>query len=365
MAKIKTAIGLMSGTSMDGIDAAMIETDGEARIAFGQTSYRPYREEERVLLRDAVDAARKLETRSDRPGALARAEHMITAAHLETIERLCAEAGQPLGTIDVIGFHGQTVLHRPEAGLTVQIGDGPELAARLGRTVVHDLRARDVAAGGQGAPLVPVYHAALVRSAGLEEPVAVANLGGVGNVTIVDRESVTAFDTGPANAMVDDLVQDRLGMAFDEGGMIAARGHVDHGALSRLLDHPYFAAPAPKSLDRNAFSAEPVLALSTEDAAATLVAFSARTMADALEPYAVKRLIATGGGARNPTLLSMLCAALSCPVETGGDHGWPSDFIEAQAFAYLAVRRLRDLPGTYPTTTGVPAPSLAGELALG
>lgn len=358
------AIGLMSGTSMDGIDVAMIESDGEARIMFGQTAYRPYTDVERAVLRDAVAAARELRDRHVRPGVLADAERLVTAAHIEAVQALLDRTGEPPSAIDVIGFHGQTVLHRPEQHLTIQIGDGSELARSFGRRVVHDLRARDVAAGGQGAPLVPIYHAALVRNAGLDEPVAVANLGGVGNVTIVDGEMITAFDTGPANAMVDDLVQDRLGVSFDEDGAIAAGGHIDREALDQLLDHPFFALPAPKSLDRNAFSADAVHHLSTEDAAATLLAFSAQTMADALNPYNVRRLIATGGGARNRTLISMLRAALHCPVETGADHGWQSDFIEAQAFAYLAVRRLRELPGTFPTTTGAPEPMLAGEIAV-
>lgn len=362
--KIKTAMGLMSGTSMDGIDAAMIETDGEARIMFGQTTYRPYTDAERVILRDAVEAVRWLHDRDARPGILADAEQLVTTAHMEAVEALLARTGEQQGAVDVIGFHGQTVLHRPEDHLTIQIGDGLQLARAFRRTVVHDLRARDVAAGGQGAPLVPIYHAALVRNAELDEPVAVANLGGVGNVTVVEGDMVTAFDTGPANAMVDDLVQDRLGLPFDEDGAIAAAGRIDQDALERLLDHPYFAMPAPKSLDRNAFSADPVRALSIEDAAATLLAFSARTMGEALAPYDVKRLIATGGGTRNPTLLSMLRAELPCPVETGADHGWRSDFIEAQAFAYLAVRRLRELPGTFPSTTGAPEPLLAGEIAV-
>jgi anhydro-N-acetylmuramic acid kinase len=268
--------------------------------------------------------------------------------------------------VDVVGFHGQTVLHRPEAGLTVQIGDGPALAAAIGIPVVHDLRAADVAAGGQGAPFVPVYHRALVAGADLGSPVAVLNLGGVGNVTYVEagRDPI-AFDTGPGNALLDDLVLERTGASMDRDGLIAAAGRVDEAALSILIDHPFFRAPPPKSLDRDAFRRDAVSALSVEDAAATLVAFTAAAVATGLDwlPRPPLSLVVCGGGARNPAMLRALSQRVGAKLLTADEVGWSADMMEAQAFAYLAVRSLKGLPLSFPSTTGVPAPVTGGLLA--
>lgn len=365
------AIGLMSGTSMDGVDVAFIETDGEAQVVQGAFGFRPYSDAERRLLRAALADARTLANAAARPGILPQAEAFLTRAHGEAVEAFVKAQGIGLSSVDVIGFHGQTVLHRPEAALTVQIGDGEALAEMLGRPVVYDLRSADVRAGGQGAPLVPVYHRALAQQArrdGCDWPdvVALLNLGGVANATILcGEDEPVACDTGPANALLDDFVLARTGQAFDADGALGGAGILDEAALAALLAHPFFDLPPPKSLDRNAFSAAPVAALSDADGAATLTAFTARAVA-LLTPH-LKRApglwIACGGGARNPTLLRMLREALGAPVSAAEEFGWSSDAMEAQAFAFLAVRSSLGLPITFPGTTGVRRAMTGGRLA--
>ncbi|MDE2577832.1 MAG: anhydro-N-acetylmuramic acid kinase [Hyphomicrobiales bacterium] len=360
------AIGLMSGTSMDGVDIAFIETDGEGAVRFGPTGFQPYDDADRALLRAALAEAAGLEARERRPGAVAAAEEMVTRRHGEAVQRFLLEKGLGPGDIDLIGFHGQTVLHRPQQRLTIQIGDGAALARHLGAPVVYDFRAADVAAGGQGAPVVPVYHRALVEAAAMPQPVALLNLGGVANVTYVDGASdPIACDTGPGNALIDDLMHARIGEALDRHGLTAACGRVDEDALSALLDDPFFAAPPPKSLDRNAFSRAPVDKLSLEDAAATLTAFTAASVAKLLPhlPRPPALLVVCGGGARNPILLRELTQRLPCRVTTADKVGWSGDAMEAQAFAYLAVRAKRGLPLTFPSTTGVLQPISGGVLA--
>ena len=358
------AIGLMSGTSMDGIDVALVETDGRALANPGPASLYPYDDSERALLRAAIAQAETLDDRKARPGKMGEAERLITARHAEAVDAFITEHGLERASIGIVGFHGQTVLHRPEQRLTIQIGDGSALAAALGLPVAWDMRAADVAAGGQGAPLAPAWHRALVKAARLRGPVLVINLGGVANVTFVpggDADPI-AFDTGPANALIDDLMLERTGVALDKNGAAAASGDVDDAALNQLLGHPYFAAPLPKSLDRNDFSRAAVADLSTADAAATLTAFTARSLALSLPllPEAPRLAIACGGGARNPTLMAALTAAFPCPVETAASVGWNGDAIEAQAFAYLAVRVLEGLPLSFPSTTGAPRPLTGG-----
>lgn len=365
MTKALTAIGLMSGTSMDGVDVALIETDGEMVFAFGPTGSRPYSAAERRTIAAAVAQAPGISDRNERSGAFGEAEGIVTGAHADAVEAFLAENGLTAADIDVIGFHGQTIFHRPETRLTVQIGDGPALSERLGIDVVHDFRAADVAAGGQGAPFVPVYHRALAAHAGLDLPVVVLNLGGVGNVTYLSGEAPLAFDTGPANALIDDWVSARAGMAYDEGGRIAARGRIDEDALAALLSGLYFSRRPPKSLDRNEFSASSLEGLSLEDGAATLAAFTAASVALARDwfPEPARQWIVVGGGANNPTLMAMLRDRLDAPVVTGAEIGWSGDHVEAQAFAYLAARSLRGLPLTFPTSTGVPEPMTGGVLA--
>ena len=361
------AIGLMSGTSMDGIDIALLGTNGENVLTFGPTDSVPYAEADRALLRQALADAVALSDRTGRPGVLAEAERRVTALHAAAVKRFLGRHGIDRSGIDVVGFHGQTVLHRPEARLTVQIGDPAMLAAELDLPVVADLRVADVEAGGQGAPLVPVFHQALAVTGGLDLPALFINIGGVANVTFVARDAdPIACDTGPGNALLDDLMNERTGTACDRDGATAQRGQVDEAALAQLMTHSFFAAPLPKSLDRNAFSRAPVAGLSTPDAAATLTAFTAASIAAVLDHLPARPVIAVvcGGGARNPALMAALAERLPCRVAGAGAFGWDADAIEAQAFAYLAVRARRGLPLTFPTTTGVPRPLTGGRVVM-
>ncbi len=360
-----SALGLMSGTSLDGVDVALIETDGETVARFGPTGYRPYSDAERNLLRAALAAAVSNTDRLARPGILADAEALVTAAHAEAVEAFLAARAIARETIGVVGFHGQTVLHRPEARLTVQIGDGPALAARLGLPVVYDLRAADMAAGGQGAPLVPAFHRALVAALDRPRPVVVLNIGGVANVTYADDDILIACDTGPGNALIDDFMLARTGVARDVDGTTAAEGRADKAFVAGVLAQPFFAAPPPKSLDRNDFARIVLPELSLADGAATLTALTAASIAAIVRhlPEPPRSWIAAGGGARNPTLMRMLAAALQpASLETADAVGWSADAVEAQAFGYLAVRSLKGLPITFPGTTGVAKPMQGGVL---
>jgi anhydro-N-acetylmuramic acid kinase len=361
------AIGLMSGTSLDGVDIAAISTDGERIAALGPRGYRPYAEAERALLRQALSDAACLSDRTARPGSLAAAERLVTQAHGEAVAGFLAEHRIEA---DIIGFHGQTVLHRPERGLTVQIGAGDALARLTGIPVAYDFRAADMAAGGQGAPLVPVFHRAL--AAGLGRPLMIVNIGGVANITWLgsgeDGEDPIACDTGPGNALIDDFVRARTAVPFDAGGEMAAAGTVDRAWLARALGDPFFAMPPPKSLDRNAFAlfARGLDELSVADGAATLTAFTAAAIARIvpLLPQPPRCVIVAGGGARNRTLMGMLAARLApAAVETAEAAGWSADALEAQAFAFLAARHLRGLPITFPGTTGVARAMTGGVMA--
>ncbi len=358
------ALGLMSGTSMDGIDAALIATDAEDVEAFGPTAFRPYSEAERSVLRAALALAPTLTDRAARPGVLAEAERIVTVAHAEAVEQLLARPDVDAIRVSLVGFHGQTVFHAPARGLTVQIGDGASLAHRLGIPVVHDFRAADVAAGGQGAPLVPVFHRALVRAAGLSGDVAVVNIGGVANVTRVGADdSLIAFDTGPGNALIDDLVRERTGAAMDRDGRLSLAGTIQTQTLAELIADPWFDLKPPKSLDRDAFSRRPVARLSTEDAAATLAAFTAEAILRGIDlAGGADQIVVCGGGAHNPAILRGLAAG-GAPVATADAFGWSVDFIEAQAFAYLAARHCAGLPISFPDTTGCPRPMTGGILS--
>ena len=362
------AIGLMSGTSLDGVDVALIETDGDRIAAFGPTGYRAYTDNERALLRAALAQGAHLTDREARPGVLAAAEAFVTHVHAETVERFLAAERIDKASVAVVGFHGQTVLHRPEKRLTVQIGDGPALARRLDMTVVHDFRAADVASGGQGAPLVPVFHQALARNLDRPHPMAVLNVGGIANVTWVDGGDPVACDTGPGNALIDDFMRARTGSPLDRDGDQAAKGRVHEEFIARVLTDGFFNRACPKSLDRNAF-AFPNIGLpdfSVADGAATLSALTAATVARILPhlPRAPQAWIVAGGGARNPTLMRMLAERLApATVETADAAGWSAEALEAQAFAYLAVRCLRGMPITFPTTTGVREPMRGGRVS--
>jgi anhydro-N-acetylmuramic acid kinase len=316
-------------------------------------------------LREAVAAAEAVTDRQSRPGVLAAAERELTAHHANAVSVFLRQHGLEAGGIDVVGFHGQTVLHAPERRLTVQLGDGPGLAHAVGIDVVYDLRAADCAAGGQGAPLAPVYHRALADRLP-ERPVAVLNVGGVANVTWIGREGgLLAFDTGPGNAMIDDWMQRRLGRPRDDDGALAATGRVHDDYVTHYLRHSYFGEPPPKSLDRNAFPLELVAGLAPEDGAATLTAFTAASVAAARAHFPEQPLlwIVSGGGRRNRTLMAMLAERVEAAVAPAEAAGMDGDAVEAEAWAYLAVRSLAGLPISFPGTTGVPRPMAGGVLA--
>src|ERR1700738_3025732 len=275
-----TAVGLMSGTSLDGVDVAMIETDGKRVQAFGPSGYRPYTEPERRLLRQALGEAVHLQQREARPGILREAERVVTVAHAEAVASFPAPNRITFEDIDIVGFHGQTVLHRPAERMTVQIGDAAALAKAIHISVMHDFPAPDVAAGGQGAPFVPVYHRALAQSLEREGPMVVVNIGGVSNITYIDgTDTLIACDTGPGNALLDDFMLRTMSKPFDCEGRTAAQGAVDVGWIVRALEHPFFALPPPKSLDRNDFASLALPAMAPADGAATLTAFTAEAIA--------------------------------------------------------------------------------------
>ena len=394
MGKTLRALGLMSGTSMDGIDVALIETDGEDRLERGPSGTYAYSEAFRGNLRTGIAEAAAIDRRHERPGQLAMMEQYLTDLHVEAVTQFLDDHRIDAKTVDVIGFHGQTVLHKkvvnkvivmasndPEPGLrgensasdvvedrrilTVQLGDGARLAQQTGIDVVYDLRAADAVAGGEGAPLAPVYHRALTAKLP-ERPVAVLNVGGVANVTWIGANGeLLAFDTGPGNAMIDDWMQNRLGFPRDEDGALAAKGRVHEDYVTQYLRHSYFGEPPPKSLDRNAFSPWLVHALSPEDGAATLTAFTATSIARAREhfPEQPKLWLVSGGGRRNRTLMAMIAERVEAAVAPAEVAGIDGDSLEAEAWAYLAVRSLNGLPITFPGTTGVSRPLTGGVLA--
>jgi anhydro-N-acetylmuramic acid kinase len=355
------ALGTMSGTSLDGVDAALLHTDGERILAFGDSAYRPYSTAERETIRAALGRW---------PGetGVAEAAEVVETAHAAVMAPLATGA-------EIAGFHGQTLAHDPAGGRTHQAGDGQVLAEVLGLPVVWDFRSADMRLGGQGAPLAPFFHFACARWIGAEAPVAFLNLGGVGNLTWADPRAPApeapgacfAFDTGPANAPVNDLMQMRRGLDRDEGGALAAGGDPDEGVIARFLRHPYFFRMPPKSLDRNDFATllDAVAGLSDANAAATLTAAAAAAVAKGAEhfPAPVSRLLVTGGGRHNATLMAMIAALLDCPVEPVEAAGLDGDMLEAQAFAHLAVRVARGLATSCPGTTGVAAAVGGGKIS--
>ena len=360
--------GFMTGTSVDAVDLAMILTDGEAVFEFGPCVERPYLPGERRAIQAAVSAARAWRFEGDEPRAdFAAAEDVLTAAHAEAWAMLLAQAGdiRPV----MVGVHGQTVLHRrPTAGVlgaTRQILDAAGVAAALGVPVWYDFRTADVAAGGEGAPLAPVYHRALLRGSGIGSGV-VLNLGGVANLTWSGSDGeMVAFDCGPANGPIDEWVEAQGAGVRDDGGRLAMAGRAHEGLLSDFLDLPFFDEPAPKSLDRFDFSASLVRGVSLEDGAATLTELAARGVARglALLPERPEKVVACGGGRHNPALMQALNRACQCPVVPAEAVGWRGDSIEAEAFAFLAARAARGLPISYPSTTGVSTPMTGGKRA--
>ena len=354
--KAVRALGLMSGTSLDGIDCAVLDTDGETIHAFGPAATYPYEESLRHEIRRIFGAT---EQSVDTDAV----EVEVTDAHADAIRRFVADHAIDLARIDAIGFHGQTVTHRPDRRFTWQLGAAQRLADAVGRPVVADFRLADIAVGGQGAPLVPVFHRALC--AALPKPLAVLNVGGVANVTWIGEDgSLVGFDTGPGNAPLDDWVRRHTGERYDLDGRLALAGAPSRAFREDFLREPYFATPAPKSLDRNAFDLALSDNFSLADGAATLAHCVADAAAAACAhfPSQAKSWIVCGGGARNPAIMAALRAALDAPVRAADDLGWDGDAVEAQAFAFLAVRHLFDLPITWPGTTGAPRPMTGGTL---
>jgi anhydro-N-acetylmuramic acid kinase len=367
--RLHFAIGMMSGTSMDGIDIALLRTDGETRLERVASGFVAYDPGFRRLLAEGLEDAKAIRTRDERPGALEDLERALTARHGEAIRDFVHK--HP-GHVDVIGFHGQTVLHRPGEGLTVQIGLGQELADVTGIPVVSDMRANDMAHGGQGAPLVPAYHAALARLVsrdGKKEPLAFVNIGGIANITFVPAKGApVAFDTGPGNALIDQFVSRKAGVPYDDGGAIGSEGTVVAEVLDAYLDHPFLAMPAPKSLDRNDFLPDAAMGLELADGARTLAAVTAHTIfaASKLLPLPPKRWILCGGGRKNRNIVNTLrelAESEGASVESSDELGFSGDSMEAEAWAYLAVRTLRGLALSWPMTTGVAEPVTGGVLA--
>jgi len=363
MTQIQKVIGLMSGTSLDGVDAALLETDGEAVARPGPGLTVPYDGETRALLRAALDEARAVAQGAPVPQSIREAERRLTEVHAQAVKALLAKAGIGAPDVALLGFHGQTILHRPERHWTWQIGDGALLARLTGIDVINDFRSADVKAGGQGAPLMPLYHAVMAREAGLAEPVVVVNIGGVAQVTYIRGDLVLAFDTGPGNAPIDDWMHRHSGKPVDQDGAFAATGKVNDAALDTMLANGFFERVPPKSLDRMDFGMEAVEALSPADGAATLTAFTAASLARAREhfPDPAATWIVSGGGRHNKTLMAMLKARVNAPVLAAEDAGWDGDALEAQGFAYLALRSKKGLPLSLPTTTGVKQPMTGGK----
>lgn len=365
------AVGLMTGTVLDGnIDVAMIRTDGETVEEFGPFALAPYPPSIRAMLEETQRQAREWNFEGPDPAIFREAEEALTRAQSAAVRDLVEGHGMTMADIGVVGFHGQTVLHRAPTkqriGDTRQLGDGALMHSLLGAKVVYDFRSADMRAGGQGAPLAAAYHAALLGRSGARGDTAILNLGGVGNVTWWDGEGdVVAFDTGPANAPINDFVKARGFGDMDRDGALAAEGTVDEARLAKLLEHPYMTAPYPKSLDRFSFTASMADGLGTEDGAATLTAFTASAVGKALDllPRRPSKLFVSGGGRHNPTLMGMLESRAGVKAVSADTIGWRGDAVEAECFAFLAVRVLRGLPISFPSTTGAPEPMCGGRVA--
>ena len=358
-AKKYMALGTMSGTSLDGVDAAVVETDGEQIFGFGPTQYRAYEAAEQTVL-----AAHLGRWPDD---GVTGATQIVEDAHLAVMKGF--------GGVEIAGFHGQTLAHDPAGRGTHQCGDGKRLAQALGYPVAWDFRTNDVSHGGQGAPLAPFFHYALAKWINADAPLAFLNLGGVGNITWVNPahddpagpDALLAFDTGPAYAPMNDLMLQRRGVGYDKDGTLAAQGRIDTAVIARFMCHPYFARAVPKSLDRDAFAglAKDVSELPDADAMATLAHATVQSVTQAvgLCPSKPAQLLVTGGGRHNKTVMAGLVQALDCDVKPVEAVGLDGDMLEAQAFAYLAVRVARGLPLSSPQTTGVPQPVTGGQLA--
>lgn len=337
---------------MDGIDAALIETDGYGHIqTLGFVSC-DHDEDLRAQLRTQLN---KHDFGTD-------VERQFTLAQLPVIQKLLDQCSLSFNDIDVIGFHGQTTHHDPDNGITVQMGDGQLLANETGIDVVYDFRTNDMKNSGQGAPLIPVYHRALLQNANVELPIVILNLGGVGNITWISDDDMVAFDTGPANAMIDDWIAQHTDQKFDRGGQMALRGMVNENVLEQFLSLPYFNKAYPKSLDRNDFQNISVEGLSVEDGAATLTEMTVQSVAKGIElcPSKPNALYVTGGGRHNDYMMKRFADVTQLPIHSVDDLGWNGDAMEAEGFAYMAVRSLLNEPISFPKTTGCEKPVTGG-----
>lgn len=367
---IKTAIGLMSGTSMDGIDAALIRTDGKSIVQRGAMGFYPYDTKTQNLLKKALEDAKQIKSRTDKTGALQEAEHEVTKLHIEAVEMFLKENNLKPSDIDLLGFHGQTVLHRPDEALTVQLGNGDALAQATGIDVVYDMRANDMLNGGQGAPLVPVYHKALTESLPdqmhVKMPVVFVNIGGISNITYIGEELI-AFDTGPGNALIDQWVEAQLKIPYDDGGKIAAKGRINDALVEQYLCSDYFNKALPKSLDRNDFLPPKSGSISVEDGARTLAYISAAAILKSVDhlPHNPKLWIICGGGRLNPHIMSDLkdlASKQNAQVIKAEEAGFDGDAMEAECWGYLAVRSFEGFSITFPKTTGCKEPVTGGVL---
>lgn len=363
-------VGLMSGTSLDGVDAALLETDGQTLMRFGPGQEHSFKDADRALLRQAVDAALDWRFEGAVPAVFKAAEEVLTRTHAEAVQLVAKRAGLALSDIECVGFHGQTVIHIPpqsdQPGRTLQLGDGQALSDRLGVPVAFDFRTADMQAGGQGAPLAPIYHALLAQWSGLERPLGVLNIGGVANLTLIEPDgTLTAFDTGPGNGLIDAWVEEKTGAPMDRDGALSAQGRVHEAGLEDLLRHPHFALEGPKSLDRWDFSLDAARNLTVEDGAATLAQFTAEAIGLGLKAshHLPRRLIVCGGGRKNADLIQRITHVTGIPATSAEAVGWRGDLIEAEAFAVLAARTLRGLPLSWPGTTGVAEPCIGGRVA--
>ncbi|MFK0382296.1 anhydro-N-acetylmuramic acid kinase [Agrobacterium sp. NPDC090273] len=371
MGDVKTAIGLMSGTSMDGIDIALLHTDGESIVRHGPSGYFPYDPHLRAIWQKALTTAKSICERRERPEDLGDAERKLTLAHAAAVKSFLHRHKLQADQIDVIGFHGQTVLHRPDEALTVQIGDGPLLAEETGIDVVYDMRANDMVHGGQGAPLIPAYHAALAANLpkGFATPAVFVNIGGISNLTFIgDEGRLAAFDSGPGNMLIDQWIEAHTGKTFDKGGKVAASGKVVLPLVTRYMESPFFSANIRRSLDRSDFLPPQKGEVSLGDGARTLAHLTGTAILKSASylPEAAKTYVVCGGGRLNPVIMAEFAAQAAekdAKVIAAEDAGFDGGAMEAEAWAYLAVRSLKGLPLTYPGTTGVAEPVTGGVLA--
>lgn len=369
MQALKTAIGLMSGTSMDGIDAALLRSDGNNHISILGHFSRSYDDAFRRRLKAALGQVSDIQSRNCLPENMAILQRELTLKHVGAVHDLLSNYNISPKHVDLIGFHGQTILHKPEIALTIQIGDGKLLANKTGIDVVFDLRANDMNHGGQGAPLVPVYHQALARQlkGKLPFPLAFINIGGISNLTFVGDDALYAFDCGPGNALLDQWMFLKTQTPFDRDGRSGLQGKVIEPIVACYSKHPFFRQDKPGSLDWRSFTPLTDDTISVADGAATLSYLTAYGIVNSLRhlPSVPKTLIISGGGAHNLAIMKYLkdlTTGYGIDCLTAQSLGFYSDYIEAEAWGYLAIRSFYDLPITFPTTTGCSSPQSGGKL---